>query len=81
MVESLQATRDSDYDSKICPLCTPDRPLDPAQHMGAHILHNQTISRDSEPCGLCLCPTPLCQFTLTKGKGRNGKRGEGKVNL
>ncbi|KAJ7307869.1 hypothetical protein DFH08DRAFT_632851, partial [Mycena albidolilacea] len=39
----------------------------------AHILHDPTISHDSEPCGLCLRPAPLCQFTLTKGKGRNSK--------
>lgn len=56
-----------------CTFCAvPAVPFDPKQsqkalgHIGAHILHDSTVNRAQEPCGLCLCPAPLCQFFLKK---------------
>ena len=44
------------------------------EHIGAHILYDPKMIHSTGPlCGLCLCPSPLCQFFLGKGKGRNGK--------
>ena len=39
------------------------------EHMAAHILFDSLVERSSEPCGLCLQPTPVCIFHLKKGKG------------
>jgi hypothetical protein len=44
------------------------------EHIGAHILYDPEMIHSTGPlCGLCLRPSPLCQFFLGKGKGRNGK--------
>jgi len=43
------------------------------KHIGAHILHDPSVNHSSEPCGLCLRPTPLCKIVLKKGKGQAGK--------
>ena len=44
------------------------------EHIGAHILYDPRMIHATGPlCGLCLRPSPLCQFFLGKGKGRNGK--------
>jgi hypothetical protein len=41
--------------------------------MGAHILYDAgVVQAKGVLCGLCLRPSPLCQFFLTKGKGVNG---------
>lgn len=40
--------------------------------MGVHILKN-SVSPSTEPCGLCLAPSPLCQFYLTKGRSTQGQ--------
>lgn len=62
----------------VCSSCVPSIPLDPSKahrflaHMGAHILKN-SVSPSTEPCGLCLAPSPLCQFYLTKGRGAQGQ--------
>lgn len=40
------------------------------EHIGAHILHDPSIDHLSEPCGLCLQPTPLCKIFLKKIKGQ-----------
>ncbi|KAF8331048.1 uncharacterized protein EI90DRAFT_2858700, partial [Cantharellus anzutake] len=37
-------------------------------HIAAHILHDPTISREDEPCGLCLSPAPSCRIGLKKYK-------------
>jgi hypothetical protein len=43
------------------------------EHLGAHILYDPGVIRAKDIlCGLCLRPSPLCQFFLTKGKGANG---------
>ncbi|KAF8962782.1 hypothetical protein BDZ97DRAFT_2020851, partial [Flammula alnicola] len=58
-----------------CPKCSPTVDLDLSQgqrvleHIGAHILFDSTISQSWPVCGLCLRPSPLCQFFLKKGKG------------
>jgi hypothetical protein len=60
-----------------CTLCSPVVILNLSQnqrileHTPAHILHDPKVERTMEPCGLCLCPAPLCQFFLKKGKGAN----------
>ncbi|KAK0444290.1 uncharacterized protein EV420DRAFT_1648982 [Desarmillaria tabescens] len=62
----------------VCSSCVPSVPLDPSRahhflaHMGAHILKS-SVSPATEPCGLCLAPSSLCQFYLTKGKGAQGQ--------
>src|SRR5258708_12352346 len=38
-------------------------------HITAHILHDTTVDQSSEPCGLCLKPSPLCQWVLQMNKG------------
>ncbi|KAF8815933.1 hypothetical protein BYT27DRAFT_7004715, partial [Phlegmacium glaucopus] len=69
--------------SSDCPRCSPSVALDLSQgrwvleHVGTHILNDPGIDHSTELCGLCLCPTPLCQFFLMKGKG---SKGQPKVN-
>jgi hypothetical protein len=62
-----------------CPRCSPTITLDLSQgqrvleHIGAHILHDPGVIHAKDIlCGLCLRPSPLCQYFLTKGKGANG---------
>jgi hypothetical protein len=49
-----------------CEFCDPAPSLDAAQgqrvleHMAAHILFNSKIKASDEPCGLCLCSSPIC---------------------
>lgn len=45
------------------------------EHIGAHILYDPDVIRSMglPLCGLCLQPSPLCQFFLAKGKGAHGK--------
>ena len=68
----------ADLGSSNCPRCSPSVPLDLSQgqrvleHVGAHILKDPGIDRSVELCGLCLRPSPLCQFYLSKGKGSKG---------
>ena len=38
------------------------------EHMGAHILHDITLSASEEHCGLCLQPALMCQIYLMKGR-------------
>jgi len=58
-----------------CPACGPDVTLDLSQgqrvleHLGAHILHDPKVERLVERCGLCLRPSPICEYYLKKGKG------------
>jgi len=58
-----------------CTLCTPTVTLDLSQnqrileHAAAHILHDPKVEKSTEPCGLCLRPSPLCCLFLKKGKG------------
>ncbi|PBK89462.1 hypothetical protein ARMGADRAFT_1113267 [Armillaria gallica] len=42
------------------------------KHVGAHIMFDNSIDNDLEPCSLCLCPAPVCSWYLHKGKGSNG---------
>lgn len=64
--------------SFVCPRCTPEITLDESQpqrvltHIGAHVLHDNTLDLSTEPCGLCLRPSNICKFYLSKGKGSNG---------
>jgi hypothetical protein len=63
----------------MCPKCSPAVTLDETKgqrflsHIGAHVLHDSTLDRSSEPCGLCLRPSPMCQFYLKKGKSAKGR--------
>ena len=45
------------------------------EHIGMHILYDLDVVQSiSLPlCGLCLQPSPLCQFFLARGKGTHGK--------
>ena len=66
-----------DIGTSDCPQCSPTITLDLSQgqrvleHIGAHVLHDPSIDRSMPLCGLCLRPSPLCQFFLKKGKGAN----------
>jgi len=42
------------------------------EHISAHILHDSSVDRLLEPCGLCLWPAPLCKIVLKKAKGQTG---------
>jgi hypothetical protein len=61
-----------------CPKCQPTIHFNPShrqrvvEHIGAHILHDDTVDRSSEPCGLCLRPAPLCKIVLKTAKGSMG---------
>ncbi|KAJ6462657.1 hypothetical protein C8R47DRAFT_992978 [Mycena vitilis] len=58
-----------------CPKCVPDVPLDftkgqrVLEHFAAHQLHNTTLDKEHEHCGLCNRPAPMCVFYLMKGRG------------
>lgn len=63
-----------DHFELTCPKCHPTITFDGSlrqhilEHIGAHILHDPTVDRSSEPCGLCLRPAPLCKIVLKKVK-------------
>lgn len=67
-----------DHIGLACPKCQPSITFSSAlrqriiEHIGAHILHDPSVDRRSEPCGLCLRPAPLCKIVLNKTKGRTG---------
>ncbi|KAF8262084.1 hypothetical protein EI94DRAFT_1603809 [Lactarius quietus] len=60
-----------------CPACTPPVQLDTSNgqrvlaHIASHILHDLTINKSQEPCGLCLRPAALCTIYLTRRSGWN----------
>ncbi|KAH9024682.1 hypothetical protein EDB85DRAFT_1870003, partial [Lactarius pseudohatsudake] len=61
-----------------CPLC-PQVHLDTSNgqrvlaHIGSHVLHDLSVDRALEPCGLCLRPASMCTIYLIKRSGRNGQ--------
>ncbi|KAJ7255087.1 hypothetical protein B0H12DRAFT_1233167 [Mycena haematopus] len=70
-IESFDET-----DLHMCTKCCPSVALDITHpqtvltHIGAHILHDSTINRSDQPCGLCGRPSPMCSFVLKKtGEG------------
>ncbi|KAF8962900.1 hypothetical protein BDZ97DRAFT_1662289 [Flammula alnicola] len=74
--DTLAALADSNVSD--CPKCSPPTELDLSQgqrvleHIGAHILFDSTVNQSWPVCGLCLRPSPLCQFFVKKGKGAKG---------
>lgn len=64
-----------DAESDHCPQCRPafswDRrsPHKLLEHVGAHLLFDNSLDTSLELCGLCFRPSPLCVFYLRKGKG------------
>ena len=53
-----------------CPWChaifkTPPKLL---THITTHVLYDNSINREDEPCGLCLSPSPLYWIALKKNK-------------
>ena len=42
------------------------------EHIGAHILFDTSVDPVDMPCGLCLRPSAVCQYSLLKGKGSKG---------
>ncbi|TEB19643.1 hypothetical protein FA13DRAFT_1646586, partial [Coprinellus micaceus] len=58
-----------------CEFCEHSPALDISQslrvieHNAAHLLHDVKTKVSDQLCGLCLRPSPLCQFFLKKGKG------------
>ena len=59
-----------------CPACEPPVQLDTAHgqrvlaHIASHILHDPTLDKSQEPCGLCLRPANVCTIYLTRRTGR-----------
>ncbi|KAH9177133.1 hypothetical protein EDB89DRAFT_1845486, partial [Lactarius sanguifluus] len=55
-----------------CPACTPPVQLNATNgqhvlvHIASHILHDLTVDKSQEPCGLCLQPANICTIYLTK---------------
>lgn len=60
-----------------CLLCGPKVHLNRSsgqrvlEHMGAHLLFDNSIGRSTERCGLCLRPSPMCRLIVKKGRGAN----------
>ncbi|KAF8229960.1 hypothetical protein L208DRAFT_1284172, partial [Tricholoma matsutake] len=60
--------------SQECTFCSPSIFLPCSvqrvlEHMSTHILFDPSVDQSAEPCGLCLCPLPLCIYYLKRGKG------------
>ncbi|KAJ7333384.1 hypothetical protein DFH08DRAFT_939956 [Mycena albidolilacea] len=59
-------------DSHMCLKCTPPVVLDVTHpqtvltHIGAHILHDSTVDRSTQPCGFFCRPFAICHFALKK---------------
>jgi hypothetical protein len=55
-----------------CPACIPPIRLNKTNgqhvlaHITSHVLHNPTINKSQEPCGLCLQAANICTIYLTK---------------
>ncbi|KAH9165187.1 hypothetical protein EDB89DRAFT_1858599 [Lactarius sanguifluus] len=75
VAEALYDVRESSMHK--CPACTPPVQLDATNgqhvlvHIASHILHDLTVDKSQEPCGLCLQPANMCTIYLTKRSGRN----------
>lgn len=62
-----------DYNNRnTCSLCSVvldcNKPQNILTHVAAHILFDPRVDRSSEPCGLCLSPSPICRYILKGGK-------------
>jgi hypothetical protein len=75
VAETLYEVRE--FSMHKCPACEPPVQLDTANgqrvlaHIASHVLHDPTIDKSQEPCGLCLRPANTCTIYLTKHSGRN----------
>ena len=78
MMEHAVPDAGVDHIGLMCPNCKPILTFNPdhrqhiVEHIGAHILHDPSVRRLSEPCGLCLRPAPLCKIVFKKAKGQVG---------
>ena len=81
MMEILDTDTDAsvtDHIGLACPKCQPPVTFNSSsrqrviEHISAHVLHDASVDRSTEPCGLCLRPAPLCRILLKKTKGRTG---------
>ncbi|KAH9032479.1 hypothetical protein EDB85DRAFT_2145593 [Lactarius pseudohatsudake] len=74
VAEALYDVRESSVHE--CPACTPPVQLDTANgqrvlaHIASHILHDPSVDKSQEPCGLCLRPANMCTIYLTRRSGR-----------
>ncbi|KAJ7486985.1 hypothetical protein FB451DRAFT_1026796 [Mycena latifolia] len=76
LCEHDQSGREIDLEPQTnCLKCDPPVPLDikhgqrVLEHCAAHILHDPSLNRLHELCGLCLRPAPMCTFYLRKSNG------------
>ena len=66
-----------DLNTHECPGCPQTVHLDRSNgqcvlaHIGSHVLHDESVDRSLEPCGLCLRPATLCTIYLTRRSARN----------
>ena len=79
-MEELDANASDSFHVRLaCLKCQPTINFNPLnwhcviEHIEAHILHDASMDCSSKPCGLCLCPAPLCKIILKKAKGHTGK--------
>ena len=67
-----------DHINSTCPNCKPVVTFNPLccqhiiKHIVAHILHDLSVNRLTEPCRLCLQPVTSCKIVLKKAKGQMG---------
>jgi hypothetical protein len=77
-MEHVDTNTHVDHIGLACPNCQPSITFNSSlrqrvvEHIGAHILHDPSVDRSTEPCGLCLRPAPMCKIVLKKTKGRTG---------
>ncbi|KAH8989846.1 hypothetical protein EDB83DRAFT_2480927 [Lactarius deliciosus] len=66
-----------EFNTHECPACEPPVQLNTVNgqrvlaHIGSHVLHDPTLDKSGEPCGLCLRPANTCIIHLMRRSGRN----------
>ncbi|KAH8995592.1 hypothetical protein EDB83DRAFT_2559207 [Lactarius deliciosus] len=66
-----------EFNTHECPACEPPVQLNTVNgqrvlaHIGSHVLHDPTLDKSGEPCGLCLRPANTCIIHLTRRSGQN----------
>ncbi|KAI0310772.1 hypothetical protein OF83DRAFT_830481 [Amylostereum chailletii] len=81
LAEAEDDAQHGTFVARCCPKCAPEFAFDGLspprilQHVGSHVLYDNSVDRSLEPCGLCLYDYTVCQIYLYKNKGRAGNLG------